>query len=301
LLPRPLTELAARQHGLTSHAQAVAAGLTDQHLFRRVRAGDLVRLDTGVYLLPGAPPSWVRDVMAAVLSIPGALASHRTAAALWELDGFPPAHIEVVAEQGGWRRRDITVHQTRDLVAADISERAGIPCTSLVRTLVDLPAVTWEHRCGQALDGAARKDRSVLELVRHRHLEVARRGRNGTVVLRSLLERRGATDRLVDSGFERKALALVEDAQLPAPVPQLQVRDGRFVAHIDLAWPDRMVGMECDSLLHHFGERAHQWDRTRRRHLTLLGWTMLEFTYQDVVERGPTVVRQLRQALFPPS
>ena len=32
----------------------------------------------------------------------------------------------------------------------------GIPCTSLVRTLVDLPAVTWEGRCGTALDLARR-------------------------------------------------------------------------------------------------------------------------------------------------
>jgi hypothetical protein len=221
----------------------------------------------------------------------------RTAAVLWELDGFEPGRIETVVEHGTWRRRGVVVHQSKDLVGGDRTVRDGIPCTSLVRTLVDLPAVAWETRCGQALDHARRKDRLLFERVLARHVEVARRGRNGAVMLRALLERRGVGDQLHDTGFEAKALHLISEACLPDPVPQFQVRDGEFVAYIDIAWPDQMVGMECDSLAYHYGELRHQGDRTRRRRLTLLGWDMLEYTYLDVTKRQQTVVRELRDAL----
>lgn len=234
--------------------------------------------------------------MVAVLSLPGALASRRTAAALHGLDGYWRDRIEVVTEHGRWRRKEITVHQTKDLVTSDLDQVDGVPCTSLVRTLVDLPAVSHEFRAGQALDHACRLDRSVLEQVRLRHLEVARRGRNGTVALRAMLERRCGSG-LVGSGFETKALDLIGNAGIPDPVCQFEVRAGDFVAHLDLAWPDRMVGLECDSLAHHFGEHADQRDRTRRRTLTRLGWDIYEYTYEDVVRRGPMVVAELRRVL----
>lgn len=294
----PLASLAAGQHGCFASRQLPDVGLTKHQLGRLHERGLVLGTGhKGVHRFASAPVTWRQRVMATTLSMPGSLASHRTAGALWELDGFPPGRIETVVEHGTWRRRDVTVHQSKDLVAGDRDVRDGIPCTSLVRTLVDLPAVAWEARCGQALDHARRQERAVLEWVRARHLEVARRGRNGTVALRALLERRGLGDRLPDSGFEAKALHLVMEAGLPDPVLQFQVRDGEFVAYIDLAWPGRMVGMECDSLAYHYGERAHQGDRTRRRRLTLLGWAMLEFTYQDVDRRPHTVVRELRSAL----
>ena len=137
----------------------------------------------------------------------------------------------------------------------------------------------------------------MFERVHARHLEVARRGRNGTVMLRALLERRGVGDPLGDTGFEQKALDVVSRAGLPDPVPQFCVRDGEFVAYIDLAWPAEMVALECDSLAYHYGDRSHQGDRTRRQRLTLLGWDVYEYTYDDVTKRPATVLRELQDAL----
>jgi hypothetical protein len=294
----PLTSLAAGQHGCFSTPQFLALDLS-RHQLKRLRQKGLVGPTDhlGVHRVTSAPVTWCQRVMAATLSMPGSLASHRTAAALWGLDGFGPGKIEVIVEHGGWLDRNVIVHQSKDLVGGDRDERSGIPCTSLVRTLVDLPAVTWELRCGQALDHACRNDRSVLTRVRARHLEVARRGRNGTVMLRAMLERRGMGDRLPDSGFEAKALHLITEACLPEPVLQHRVRDGDFLAFIDIAWPDQMVGMECDSLAYHFGELAHQRDRMRRRRLKALGWDIYEYTYQEVDQQPTTVVRELRDAL----
>lgn len=296
-----LFEVARRQHGAFTRKQALEAGCSDRRLLTLTDKGMLERSAPAVYVVRAVARSWRRDVMVAALSIPGALASHRTAAALWGLDGFSPGVVEVVTERWSRRRRSFgtTVHETKDLAAGDIDECDGIPCTSLVRTLVDLPAVAHEFRCGQALDTAVRNDRLVLGRVRQRHLEVARRGRNGTVVLRTLLDERGEGDRVIDSGFERRALRLIDNSNLPRPETQWCVRDGDFVCYLDLAWPDQRVAMECDSYAHHMNRAAFLWERVRRRSLNRLGWRVLEFTYDEVTQNGSAVIRELTQHLIP--
>ena len=82
-------------------------------------------------------------------------------------------------------------------------------------------------------------------------------------------------------------------AGLPEPVLQHTVRDGDFVAHLDLAWPAILWAVECDSLAHHSGKRAHEWDRVRRRRLKALGWDLVEITYDDVTKRRAETTRQL--------
>jgi hypothetical protein len=294
----PLTSLAAGQHGCFASRQLPSLGISQDQLYRLRKQGlVLPGRHRGVHRFASHAETWRQRVMAATLSMPGSQASHRTAAVLWDREGFRPGKIELLVEHGSWRDRSIIVHQSEDLVGGDYDVVDGIPCTSLIRTLVDLPAVAWETRCGQALDHACREDRSVLKRVRARHLEVARRGRNGTVMLRALLERRGEGDQLTDSGFEDKALHLVSEACLPEPVTQHRVQDGDFLAFIDIAWPERMVGLECDSLAYHFGELAHTRDRMRRRRLKALGWNINEFTYEEVKETPHIVVRDLKKAL----
>lgn len=291
-----LFDLAARQHGVFSTSQLRSSGLSQHHFQRLIDQGLIEQHLPEVFRVRAAPASYRLRLSAAVLSTPGGLASHRAAARLWGLDVVGAAPVEIVVER--WYRRQrktegIVVHETKDLVGGDIDERHGIACTSLVRTLVDLPAVVHELRAGDALDAACRYDRPLLGRVAQRHAEVARRGRNGTVKLRGLLAERGQGDVVVDSGFERRALRLIQASALPKPVTQHQVRDGDFVCYLDLAWPDRLLGMECDSVEHHLSVRAFHWERERRRRLLRLGWKILEFTYRDVTQRGPMVVHEL--------
>lgn len=291
-----LFERAAQQHGVFSIDQARVAGITRAALRHLLDRQVVERVRPGVYRVRAAPRTWLQDLSSATIWQPDALASHRAAASLWGLRGFEAAPLELVTER--WARRggqtDLLLHESKDLVAADIAERHGIACTSLVRTLVDLPAVVHEFKAGVALDQAIRTDPTVLGRVHDRHLEVARRGRNGTVALRALLAERGEGDQLVDSGFERKALRLLEGAGLPRPVTQHQVRDGAFRCYLDIAWPRGLLALECDSLEHHLGERAFRWERVRRRTLIRLGWTVLEYTYREVTAEGHRVVSDVR-------
>jgi hypothetical protein len=60
-------ELAARQHGVVSREQALAAGLTKRAIHTRVASGRWDRLHRGVYRALPLPASWHQRLMAAVL------------------------------------------------------------------------------------------------------------------------------------------------------------------------------------------------------------------------------------------
>ena len=113
--------------------------------------------------------------------------------------------------------------------------------------------------------------------MRARH---SRRGRNGVGVLRELLEERYGTT-IPDSWFGRLVADLLEGAGLPVPVIEHDVHGpgGRWLARVDLAYPERRVAIELDSKAHHLHEAAFETDRVRQNGLELAGWTVLRFTW----------------------
>lgn len=286
---------AARHHGVISFAEALALGIPRHRLRDWVLAGRLVRAAPEAYVVAGSVTTWHQRVRVATAS-GAAWASHRTAAALWELDGFQPGRVEVVTERGRRRRRsEWTVHESRTLRAVDMTTKSGVPVTSLVRTLLDLPSGAHAHLVGKALDDAARRWPGVVDAVSRRHLELPRRGRRGAKLLTDLLDERLGRGRYTDSHFEEHALRLVRSVGLPEPVLQHPVRDGDFVAHLDLAWPDIRWWLECDSVAWHTGKQPHEWDRQRRRRLKRLAWDGVEVTYDDVTVRRDRTAQELRE------
>jgi hypothetical protein len=195
---------------------------------------------------------------------------------------------------GLWRtRKDWIVHESRRLRGVDLDEVDGIPCTSIARTILDLPAVVHPFKVAQALDYACRRWPETLHAVSQRFLELGCRGRKGTRLLRAMLEERHGEGRFVQNDFEKMARQLVRSVGLPDPTAQFHVRDGEFSAYLDLAWPLIRWGLECDSLAWHSGKRAHEWDRFRRRKLKQLGWDIVEVTYDDVTKRRRETGEQL--------
>ena len=282
-------------HAVVTWDGALQLGVTADDVHAWLRAGRLLHPAPNVYVIAGAPHTWRQRVCIATGSAAG-WASHRTSAALRGLDGFAPRQVEVLVAYGARRRRhDWIVHETRALRGVDLDEVDGIPCTSLARTLIDLAAVAHPFQVGLALDDASRRWPGTLDAVELRSRELARRGRRGIPTIRALLEERAGRGRYTDSGFETRAVRLVRNAGLPDPVLQHTVRDGEFVAHLDLAWPPIMWAVECDSLAHHSGKRAHEWDRMRRRRLKALGWDVVEITFDDVTLRRAQTTRELAE------
>jgi len=289
-----LAQHAAHRHGAIGRRSALELGLSESTLTSWVDQRRLLRPAANVLVIAGSAVTWRQRASVAALS-GGGFASHRTAAALWALDGFEPRQIEVLTLHGLRRRRSAwVVHETRNLRGVDLDEVDGIPCTSVVRTVLDLPAVAHPFRVAQALDCACRRRPGTLEAVAQRHRELKRQGRRGSRVMAEMLAERLGTGRFTDSGFEASAVRLVRRFGLPEPVLQHCVRDGDFVAFLDLAWPAIRWAVECDSLAHHFGKRAHEWDRLRRRRLKRLGWDVVEVTYDQVTKQAGTTGRELR-------
>ena len=294
-----LSRLASRQHGLFSTEQARTVGLSSSSLERRTRSGRLEHLAPGVYRVAGAPETWHQLALTACLTEYGA-ASHRTAASLLGLDGFPARIVEVVTKR--WSRRPnprVRVHESLDIKDGDVTERMAIPVTTVARTIIDLGAVVPAHRVEQAFDDALRRGLTTPEEVRERFEQVARRGRRGVGILRPLLEARLGADGPSPGEFERRTGRLLVEAGLTPPEYEHEVctPEGLFVARVDLAYPLLLIAIECDSDQWHSGRQRRQADLDRQNRLVLAGWTVLRFTWDDVVKRPELVVARVRAAL----
>src|SRR5262245_29602049 len=106
---RAVLGLAARQHGVVSRWQLIELGLTSRAIKYRIKRGRLHVVFRGVYAVGRPEVTRYGRWMAAVLaSGPGALLSHRSAAALWGFGG-DESDIEISAPREV-RRPGITSH-----------------------------------------------------------------------------------------------------------------------------------------------------------------------------------------------
>ena len=100
---RLLSGWADRRHGIVTVAELRALGFDSSAVRRRVLAGRLHRLYPGVYSYGRRTLTAYGRVLAAVAACgPLAAASHRTAAALWDLR--PSERLEVIVPSASGRR-----------------------------------------------------------------------------------------------------------------------------------------------------------------------------------------------------
>lgn len=277
-----LTTIARRNHGVLTRADATGAGVSGQQLRRAVERGELDRLHPGVFRIAGAPWTLHQGLLLAVLAGgPGTLASHRSAAYLWGLDGSRPGQPEIVTPRH-LRSRSATArcHESTDLHLAQATERDRVPCTGIARTLVDLGAVVPVERVQQSVDDAVRRRLCSWEDLLHALAMHSRRGRRGVGALRAVLD---ATcgEPVPDSRFNRLVERLILDSSLRPPTVEFEVRDGagRFIARVDLAYPALKVALELDGRRFHLSSEAFERDRQRQNSLELQGWLVLRYTW----------------------
>jgi hypothetical protein len=299
-LGHDLSAVARRRHAVITTATAAECGVSSEQLRWACRTGMLERVHPGVFRIAGAPRTWEQRLYLAVLaSGPGALASHRSASALWQLDGSTRGIPEVITPRHLRSRTPLArVHESKDLHLAGPTERSGIPCTGLERTLVDLGAVVAGERVQQAVDDAIRRRLCTWDDIAHALVRHSRRGRNGVGPLRVIVESLYGTE-IPDSRFNRLVERLFVDSGLPVPVVEHRVLDanGREVARVDLAYPSARLAIELDSARYHLGAAPFEADRARQNHLELLGWTVLRYTWQQYTRTPGRLVSDVSSAL----
>ena len=170
--------LMRQQHGLITREQALAAGMTDKQIRVRVSGGHWARPARGIYRHASTPDTRIARLLATCLVL-GALASHRSAAALHGIDGFRLDRIEIVVPRGRARPiKGVTLHQSTQMDLAKPITCQGIPCTGLGRTLLDVSAVVSRQRLDQAIDAVLRDEKLSPDDLYRVLVSHARRGRD---------------------------------------------------------------------------------------------------------------------------
>lgn len=282
------SRIAARQLGVITRAQLLDGGLSARAIDYRVAAGKLLRCFPGVYRYPAAPATWQQRLLAACLWA-DAVASHRSAAALWRFADVGPGPIECTTTKAMRPTNGVIIHRTGDLKAGGRGRLAAIPVTSPARTLVDLAAVVGNEDLELALDDALHRRVTTLAKIDGTMSALETRGRKGLAELDRLLSELRDCPR-VPTKFER-ILAKVLTAR---PLPRFSkeypvVVDGRVIARIDFAYPEQRVGVEADSFKWHSSPEAVRRDRDRSNALTQLGWRMHRATWWDAKDRPSEV------------
>lgn len=251
-----------------------------QEFDHAVRVGHIVWVSRGRYGLPGLD----LDVLTAH-GLRGVL-SH-TSAALWhgwELKTLPTrTHVTVP------RRRRLApppsvIRHRADLRADDVVESI---CTSARRTLVDCLRTLPADEALAVADSALRHGVSSRVLT-----DIGRtvQGRRRPAVLHVVRH----ADRRSANPFESclRSLALRVDGL--SVQPQLRIVGSRQTVTPDLVDPTLKIVLEADSFEWHGDRSALRRDCRRYNLLVVDGWTVLRFSYEDVMFDPDFVLEVLR-------
>ena len=267
-------ERAAGQWGVLTLAELRECGLDDDGIVRRARGGRLHRVHRGVYAVGHAGLTMRGQFLAAVKACgEGAVLSHLSAAALWDLVPYDETRpIDVIAT-GPRRIPGVAAHRTKHAPATVRYD--NIPVTTPARTLIDLSSVLPFKPLRRAVREAfARKRITANEL-------------QGT----KLLNEAGNATR---SELEDLVLDLIEQAGLERPRVNEPLPNGYIP---DFRWPDQRLILEADSTTWHGDPISRQNDAQRQARLEADGERVLRVTYLQAVTNPQLTIERLRQAL----
>lgn len=288
-------ELAGRQHGIVTRRQLLALGFNARAIEHRVARGRLHLVMHGVYAVGWPRLTQKRRWMAAVLACgDGAMLSHRSAAALWEIGAERGGTIDIsVMRRAELKRPGLRVRGRSTLGAERITEIDGIPVTSVVQTLVDLATELDPLSVERTVNEADKRGLIDPEALRAKLNEHA--GEPGTPLLRKLLDER--TFRLSDSALEILFRPIAAAAGLPPPLTKQMVNG----YEVDFFWPDLGLVVETDGLRYHRTPSTQTRDARRDRAHVLAGMTPLRFTHYEIRYERTRVRAELARALNGPS
>jgi hypothetical protein len=261
------------------------------------RRGIIHRVAKGVFRVSGSPLTWMQSLQAGIWAL-GKLAvvSHSSAARLYELERFEGAGVEftVMRSQRGRRLPSglaATVHTSDSRLKGDVRRVHGLPVTSPERTIVDLAREgVHPNLLEAAIDSAIRLRLTTLDHIVDRVEACKGSSRWGVAQLDSLVVTSGG-----HSVLERRFLRLMRRTGLPRPNPQIVHRkDGKHVARVDFLFEEQNLVVEVSGGRGHSTASDRAKDARRRNTLQQMGRTVLEFTYEDVMEREAYVVETLK-------
>jgi very-short-patch-repair endonuclease len=287
------TDQARRQGGIISRPQLIRLGLSSAAINGMLYRNRLKKTHSvGVYRVPGAPHSADAACWTATLATKSPL-SYLSAAELWDVPvpGDDKLHITRFDRQRLVWPPGVRIHRVL-LDTEAVTERRGLAVTTRTETLLD--CLGW-LRIGDArtLADRAKQQQWLTAADIERRLE-HQPGRWGNRQLKALLTtmRDGA-----HSEAERRLHRLLRSAGISGWQANLAVAvaGGRY--EIDVAFTSQKLAVEVDGYGSHSGREAFQRDRTKTADLAAAGWTVLRFTWADLVDRPGYVIARITSLL----
>jgi len=289
--------MAEGQHSVVSVKQMLGCGASRMWISRRVADGFIVPAGPGVYRMSGVRTTFLNQAMAGVLSAKGsALVSHMSAAYLHGFERvLQPVRVEITVprHRRPRARADIKVHESLAFDLAQPTTRYDIPVTGVARTILDC-APMFEKPI-RLLDDALRRRIVTWDELWWCYLSHNVVGRNVKPFRRILLERDGNTP--PGGEFAPRLADMLTRAGLPQPVFEHRVVVDGHIYYLDLAWPERMVAVECNDAGSHDTPKAFRRDPMKRNRCEAEGWLYLEFTWWDMVDNAVEVIALIGAAL----
>jgi very-short-patch-repair endonuclease len=235
--------------------------------------------------------------MAAVLACgPGAVLSHRAAAAALGMRRGTPPRVEVTAPRQRSAARAGLRPYARRLPKDEVTAVDGIPTTTAARTLLDLASVLSPHELERALEQAEAlrlADVVPLSVLMERY-----RGHRGTATLSAILADGAIAARTTRSELEERFLAFVAERGLTRPDVNVPVRLGADEwIEVDCLWRKQRVAVELDGFAHHGTRAAFRRDRRRDRRLRRAGFEPVRVTWWDLHREPDELEADLRALL----
>jgi hypothetical protein len=281
-----LAVLASGQHGVVARRQLLQLGFSHDHIKRLRATSRLHDIHRGVYAVGHRVLTASGHRMAAVLACgPGALLSHRSAAALRGLRRSWLTYVEVTVPSKRGRIAGVRAYINGRIQPQDRDTVDGIPCTSVALTLLNLAAVAprraVEWACDQAEVTEVFDLAAIDELLRR-----SSRARGGPR-LRAVLAEHAIGTTLTRPGLEELTLTACDDFAIPRPEVNVKLPCGNGQApEVDFLWRARRLVLETDGGRFHSTRSQIERDRRKEAILVCAGYRVLRATWLQV-ERDP--------------
>jgi very-short-patch-repair endonuclease len=265
-----------RSGGLSTRAALIAA-TSRLHVDRALREGTVLRAGHGRYILPRSDDA-IRIAHGAngVLALTSAALRHG-----WEVK-VPPVKPHVIFPRhrrvpSPWRDQ-LVIHR-RDLTSDDVTDGATNREVTLEQCLRLLP----DDEALVIADSALRHGEEAA--LRRAVASVQGRGQ-------ARAQRIGAAARAESANaFESATRAICNTVPALHVEPQVVISSPTCWARPDLVDVEKRLVIECESFEWHGGRQGFRKDVRRYTLLVADGWTVLRFTWEDVMFR-PKWVRE---------
>lgn len=272
-------DLTAGQDGLVTDAQLLGRNWSKASIRWLIADGHLERARRGVLALPGLPPSTWRDLRAALLAAPDAVAYGFAAAGLLGFPGVQPGAVEIAGVRlRAPRLLGVRGHAAPTLTSADTILVNGMRCTSIYRTLCDLVGRVTPKLLKRMVDHVERVDRlHGTERILTCTGRIAAKRRPTLVPLLKILQTRpegsaGDCDRTAE------VLGWIAAAGIRLPVQQHALTWSGEVFVCDGAYLPEKVDIEVDDDWSHSTVGATHRDKRRDQLARRAGWEVVRVT-----------------------